>query len=1204
MAIVEGDIKLLKSQVLDDVPEGGGWATAQAVVDGQSNNLFPDTSELDRTYGRISLRKTFPAVDTPNVDTYYGAHAIIARPPDDPRVSACLFTTGSWSDTRLAAAAKLESYLAMGTESRYVLFGNHLAGQRSVQVHCAKSVASPGIGDVLALAQRDNASAYQYVRVTRIISRTVDQVFTDQAGDYLRDVLVLEISDPLRLGFPGATAQRYTADWYAPQTRVHLTYPADATSYYGVSPLETAADLGDLVIRVESIYQQLVPSALSEAPIVDARLLSTRDMIVPISGAPALSFGSTLTANPGAVVVRYFGSAIARGSLSIAVAGIALVDDANGALVPSGGFSGSVDYAAGSVAISRSTGMSSLAATYAASHAAVVASAGHSESTPISVGNRGYTYVKLLSPAPAPGSVAIEYMALGKWYRLDDDGAGALSGDDGVGTGTVNYASGSMVVTLAALPDVNTALLFTWGTPAHYTPRVGTSVFQAPSIRTTVPGGGLQPGSVVVRYLAGGVTKTVSDNAAGSLSGHGTGWVDYAAGTVALRPSVLPDADSAVEVDYRQGLLETATFPAGGASTNFSVPHAILPKSLSIEFVDGAGGRYLVRDDGANGLQLVSATFAETGAGRSSSVTIHLDGHAVGEMSTYQADALEVTLSDTSLIGGTVNYTTGAVALGSTATVLATTQQRALGPNQETRAWQTQAAQAYATGSVLVKYRRATDSAGAVQTHTVSIPGVALDLSPAVGNSLVPGSIRLTLGGSVYVDRQGGMVRDPSASTNSGMSAGTVNYVTGQVNLTAYSGGGSPAASVAALTRRGVWQEWQFRARVSGAPVQPASVALRANRASDSGLVTVSSNLSGVLSGTGATGAVDYQFGILSLNFGSWVADAGLTAEEKAQWWYDPARVVSGQIFRPMLMLSDTALYNAVAVSNLPLSAAVLGLDPVRLPVDGRVAVLRKGDVLVIHHTALTSPATVSNGQTINLGRVRIARVRVIGANGATIPSGYTTDLDAGTVTFANVSGYSQPVRIEHRIEDMALCSDAQINGDLTLTRPLTHDFPLGSYCSSALILGDLHARVSHLFDQQTWSGAWADSVLGSASPASYNAVVFPPAIDNHGAIQERWLLLFTNTTQVNVIGETVGQVLTGASIANPIAPINPATGTPYFTLAAAGWGAGWAAGNCLRINTVAAHFPVWVARTVLQGPATLDADGFTIGVRGDIDAP
>jgi hypothetical protein len=31
---------------------------------------------------------------------------------------------------------------------------------------------------------------------------------------------------------------------------------------------------------------------------------------------------------------------------------------------------------------------------------------------------------------------------------------------------------------------------------------------------------------------------------------------------------------------------------------------------------------------------------------------------------------------------------------------------------------------------------------------------------------------------------------------------------------------------------------------------------------------------------------------------------------------------------------------------------------------------------------------------------------------------------------------------VEHKIEDMALIRDAQINGQLSFTRPLTHDFP------------------------------------------------------------------------------------------------------------------------------------------------------------------
>ena len=74
MTIQSGDIKLLKSQILSDTSDGGGAITSNEVIDGLSNNLFPDISELDRTYGRIALRKCFPAVDTTTNDSYYGSN--------------------------------------------------------------------------------------------------------------------------------------------------------------------------------------------------------------------------------------------------------------------------------------------------------------------------------------------------------------------------------------------------------------------------------------------------------------------------------------------------------------------------------------------------------------------------------------------------------------------------------------------------------------------------------------------------------------------------------------------------------------------------------------------------------------------------------------------------------------------------------------------------------------------------------------------------------------------------------------------------------------------------------------------------------------------------------------------------------------------------------------------------------------------------
>ena len=64
MPILNGDIKLVASQVMNDVAEGGGAPTSIVITDGASNAIFPDISELDRAGGRVNLRKLHVTVQT------------------------------------------------------------------------------------------------------------------------------------------------------------------------------------------------------------------------------------------------------------------------------------------------------------------------------------------------------------------------------------------------------------------------------------------------------------------------------------------------------------------------------------------------------------------------------------------------------------------------------------------------------------------------------------------------------------------------------------------------------------------------------------------------------------------------------------------------------------------------------------------------------------------------------------------------------------------------------------------------------------------------------------------------------------------------------------------------------------------------------------------------------------------------------------
>jgi hypothetical protein len=287
----------------------------------------------------------------------------------------------------------------------------------------------------------------------------------------------------------------------------------------------------------------------------------------------------------------------------------------------------------------------------------------------------------------------------------------------------------------------------------------------------------------------------------------------------------------------------------------------------------------------------------------------------------------------------------------------------------------------------------------------------------------------------------------------------------------------------------------------------------------------------------------------------------------------------------------------------LPLDSGILGLNPVRLPQDGRVPVFADGDVVVVLNDQITTGTYVLNDVT-NLGRVRISKLSVRDSAGQEILSSlYTADLDLGTITWGDLTGISQPLTITDRIEDMAMLVDVQITGTLTLSQPLTHDFPLAdTLVSNALIFGDLFARTSIPFDQQTWNGTWSDVLQGNDTSAQYNNSQYPIVVDNASCIEERWQILFVSATLVNVIGEHVGQILTSVPITSNITPINPNTAQPYFTIPLAGWGGGWSAGNVLRFNTYGAGAPPWLIQSIAQGPETNPDFTFCIEMRGDID--
>lgn len=338
--------------------------------------------------------------------------------------------------------------------------------------------------------------------------------------------------------------------------------------------------------------------------------------------------------------------------------------------------------------------------------------------------------------------------------------------------------------------------------------------------------------------------------------------------------------------------------------------------------------------------------------------------------------------------------------------------------------------------------------------------------------------------------------------------------------------------------------------------------------------------------------------------YGTYVIEADITGGLSKAKFFGASRLTAPAAVGTRLLHVAAVKAGVVpaALVTSPEAESILGFRPGMLTkaVDGKEPIFEVGRFVVVGKT-LTASGIYGAGGSVTFGEA-CKRMSAMGADGSPITSGWAADLDSGTVTISSVAGWSQPVTWSARVEDMAMIHG--IDGtDITLGRDLAHSYPSGASVSAALILGDVRARVPVLFDQSAWGGAWSDSTTDGISSVAYNVGQHPIIVTNDGAITERWRLQFTSSTAYTVTGEHVGQIAIGSTSAD-CGPINPATGRPYFTIAAMGWGSGWSAGNVLRLNTEGAAPPCWLIRCIQQSAEVAGSWTFEVALRGGVDRP
>lgn len=361
----------------------------------------------------------------------------------------------------------------------------------------------------------------------------------------------------------------------------------------------------------------------------------------------------------------------------------------------------------------------------------------------------------------------------------------------------------------------------------------------------------------------------------------------------------------------------------------------------------------------------------------------------------------------------------------------------------------------------------------------------------------------------------------------------------------------------------------------------------------------------GVFKSEYINGYVDVVTGAVGVVFGKYDTP---TSDELVN---SPDLIQNGKIFRPLPIRPDTVCYHAVGLTKIPVNNTLIKIDTVRLPADGRVPIFRVGDTVLIHHSAIDDLGSAFvGGQTISLSRQNVDKICVMDANDKAVDANlWTYDLTNGTITLNNaldLSGYAMPLKAKHTIEERNLITSVDIDGTLGLQFAVRHDYPEGAYISSVLVGGNLKARVSVPFTQRNWNNVWQDTPVGDELLNRLNVVDYPFVLTDEGAISERFVIRFTSGNQFELYGEALGFVGKFDTLTD-LAPINPATKSPYFVLpkqafgGAIQGGAPWAAQDVIRFNTVGAILPFWVIQSVQPTSTPMnEKDGFVMCLFGD----
>ena len=1183
------DLKIYPSERLTQTDDGGGMPLGTPLT-GALNELFQPISSIARVNGAFYAVLEYMGVLRPDNEPLIGAFAAITKPPSDPTVSYLMFKATRFGESRAEILKRIEAYNTKTIESRMTLLSTQSQNSKIVQAYQSVGEPLPNVGDRYCLDQ--NKDGYpikeQFIQVSRVTAE--DREFTDQNGKkFSKTGVKLEITTKLEADFIGID---YPVEGYADAPcKVRETAVADAAQYYGVKPLVDAISKNATQIKIKSLMEKIVPTNQVSTALVDLTAAGQRQTLFDGSRTGAdgvVTLGVNIYHEDNKITSLYFGNAITPSSVVIS-SSVGDITDKGGVLYQGAIAVGTVDYARGSALINAPSFSASLDS-LKFRPSMVELKVADTQKIDVTINNRSDSYTFNIFPPPAAGTLQVSYLSQGKWYDLYDDGSGVLRGiSAGHGSGSVSLLTGSGVITTGELPDVGSAILLSWGTRANYFNRSGTTTTAKMLLQLADDA---DPASLSLSWVNGG-NKTATTNAGGKITGDWTGQYDAATRQIRI--------DTGANFNHPAGVLNiTATYNKGTKiyqehkaplrdgqgkvvidlgdvpikPNTFKMRWNLLIEDYDLQtravrFVDPYK---TVRDDGAGKLKDEAGAEVGTIDYAARKATFNPDTTVQIPKSVYKwvdaGNGLERYIFDH------YEYIPAGASM----------------PIDE-------------SGSVEVWFYDTSPQSQVVEQLTSGT--IEIDVLPNYAEVIAPSSLNITWGAKTYFDKLGTLFCDLNPVTGEAITAGTVSYQNGILLIKnwLWTDGSDPVVTSLVTSIDGNPVD-SVTFRTPKAPLLAGRLSIRAT-ATDGTLITAKASTGGVIKAANIDGTVDFEHGVASVKFGKWVAD---DATAQAQDWYNADNVKDGQVWQPVSVFADSITYNADAITYLPVDSTVVKINTVRLPQDGRVPIFRRGDSILIRNARTDNLGSAfTGGQTINLSRNDVDRISLLDAdNKPVLGELWDYDLDAGSITFKpsiDLSSYKMPLKAIHAQEQRNRVVDLDIDGTLSLLFAANRNYPVeNTYVSSLLIGDDLAVRVSVPFTQRSWNNVWQDTPQGDQLLNKLKLTDYPMILTDDGAITDKWMIKFTSGSQFELYSEALGFVGKFDTLTN-LAPINPATGKPYFTIDKRAFGTDtpWAVQDVIRFNTWGTLMPVWVLCAVQPNPnPPTGTDGFEQYLFGD----